>query len=242
MIDPKIRYQTEFITSSQFTDKRGFMEVPYIYRVVQEAASLQLHTYYDSLEYLKGIGKAYVILRMNIKIYKQLRPYENIKVSTWERLKGPVKMYRNHVVEDKDAEIAAEASSFWTFLDLKTRRPLPTKNIPNPVINYDEDVRADSSKKLTVADNGISVGKKRVISRDIDLFGHMNNTKYIELIFDHLPDAAVNIKEFTVEFISECKLGEELDIILSENNGVYKIHGLKSDGALSFNSEIITEV
>ena len=151
-------------------------------------------------------------------------------------------MYRNHVVEDKDGEIAAEASSLWTFLDLTTRRPLPTKNIPHPVINYEEEVGADSSKRLTVADGGISVGKKRVISRDIDLFGHMNNTKYIELIFDHLPDAAVNIKEFTVEFISECKLGEELDIILSENNGVYKIYGLKSDGALSFNSEIITEV
>ncbi len=242
MIDPKIKYQSEFITSSQFTDKNGFMEIPYFYRAVQEAASLQLHTYYDPLEYLKSIGFAYVILRMNIKIFKPLLPYEKIKVSTWERSKGPVKLFRNYRIENDNGETVAEASSLWTYLDLNTRRPLPTKSIQNPVIDYDEDVLADSSKKITMTDDGTSIGKKIVRNRDIDLYGHMNNIKYVDLIFDHIPDNVKDIKEFTIEFVNECKLGEELDIILSENCNVHKICGKKSDGTVSFCSEIITEV
>ncbi len=242
MVDPKIKYQKEFITSSQYADKNGFIKLPYIYRIIQETASLQLYTYYDSLEYLKSIGKAYVILRMNIKLYKPLRAIENIKVSTWERIKGPVKMFRNYTIEDSKNEIAVDASSFWTFLDLGTRRPLPTKNIPNPVINYEEDVSADSSKKLIKDEGGISVGKKLVTSEDIDLFGHMNNIKYVDLVFSYLPENIKTIKEFTIEFINECKLGDELDITLSETGGTYKVFGIKADGTISFCSEIITEV
>ncbi len=242
MVDPKIKYQKEFITSSQFSDKNGLMEVPYYYRVIQEAASLQLYTYYDSLEYLKSIGYAYVILRMDVKIFKPLHPYENIKVSTWERSKGPVKMFRNYRIENSENVTVAEASSLWTFLDLETRKPLPTKMIQNPIIDHDEDVSADSSKKLIKAQDGVSVATKLVKGRDIDLYGHMNNIKYVDLVFDCLPDDIKEIKEFTIEFISECKLGEELNIMLSQSDGVYKLSGIKKDGTLSFCSEIITEV
>ncbi len=242
MVEPKIKYQKEFITSTQYADKNGLIKLPYIYRIIQDAASLQLYTYYDSLEYLKSIGKAYVILRMNIKLYKPLRASENIRVSTWERSKGPVKMFRNYTIEDSKNEIAVHASSFWTFLDLSTRRPLPTKNIPHPVINYEEEVSADSSKKLIRDENGVYVGKKLVVSEDIDLFGHMNNIKYVDLVFSYLPENMKTVKEFTIEFINECKLGDELDITLSETNGVYNVSGIKADGTLSFCSEIITEV
>lgn len=242
MIDPKVKYQTEFITSSQFTDKDGFMEVPYYYRVVQEAASLQLYNYYDSLEYLKSIGYAYVILRMNIKIFSPLHPYENIKVSTWERSKGPVKLFRNYRIENSENETVAEASSLWTYLDLESRKPLPTKAIQNPIIDYDEEVAADSSKKLIKSQDSVSIGRKLVRGRDIDLYGHMNNIKYVDLVFDYLPDDIKQIKEFTIEFVSECRLGEELNIMLSQSDGVYNLSGIKKDGTLSFCSEIITEV
>lgn len=241
MVDQKLRYQYELVTNDEFSSENGVLTVPYIYRIIQDAAAHQLYKFYDSLEYLQSIGKAYVILRMNIKTYNELHPNESVMISTWERSKGPVKMFRNYVVENSDGEKVADASSLWTFLDLSTRRPISTKNIPNPVLNYEEDVGADSSIKLIRDENGEQVGKKVVLESDIDLFGHMNNVKYVDLTFAHIPND-IRVKEFTIEFISECKLGDELDIKLSVCDGVYKISGVKADGTLSFLSEIKAEV
>ena len=241
MVDLKLKYETELITGADYVNSNGHLTVPYIYRIIQDAAALQLYTYYDSLEYLKSIGKAYVILRMNIKLFNTITPNEKLKISTWERSKGPVKMYRNYCIEDTEGNRLCDASSLWTFLDLTTRRPISTKNIPSPVMDYDEEVCADSSVKLNRDENSNSVGTRTVTENDIDLYGHMNNIKYVDCVFEYLPNN-INIKEFSIEFVSECKLGEKLNITLSETDGLFRLSGIKSDGTVSFVSEIITEV
>lgn len=241
MIDKKVKFEKEYTVNAQHTDINGNVEFPYIYNILQETASFQLSTYYDSLEYLKTFGKAYVILRIDILLNRNIKQNENIKVFTWQHKKTPVKLYRNYKIEDGEGKLICEASSMWTYFDLQTRRPLPSKEIINPVIDFDEQVNADSFVKVSNLNNGTLIGTKIITNQDIDLYQHMNNAKYINLIFDFLPNLN-NIKKFKIDFINECKLGDELKIFLEQENEKYKLCGMKNDGSISFNSEIITEV
>ena len=56
--------------------------------------------------------------------------------------------------------------------------------------------------------------------------GHMNNAKYLDLIQDLLPmdfHREAGIREFTICYLTEAKLGEELDLTYELQGGTLQV-------------------
>ncbi len=236
-----LRYKREYFTTYQYNGADGYVSIPHLYRLMQETASLQLYEYYDSLESLKEKGLAYILSRIDVKFKKQVGSYEKIFIESWGRASSAVTLTRNYMISDAKKNIIAEATSVWAFLDLEKRKVIRTTEIPHPVKECTDDVDCDVMSRISVPENQELIGKKTVMKSDIDLYGHMNNSKYIDLVCDFAPVGEKRISELKIFFRKECREGEELSVLCGECGGKLVISGIKSDGERSFDCELTLE-
>ena len=237
LITNRTKYNRDYFTSYQFNDANGNLKIPHLYRLMQETASLQLYEYYDSLEYIKSLDRAYMILKIDIAFYDTVKSYENITVSSWGRENGLAKMLRNYTVKRKNGELIAEANSLWAYVDLNRRRPVKISEIPHQMEICEDDVNADAKFKIILPDDMAYVGEKKVIFSDTDLYGHMNNACYVDLICDILPLDRQFLSHLRIEFVSECRIGTVIKIKACEKDNIVYISGEKEDGVVAFNAE-----
>ncbi|MCV3741269.1 thioesterase [Lentilactobacillus hilgardii] len=86
--------------------------------------------------------------------------------------------------------------------------------------NYPIHLMVDDLKKLTFHRDKINVpagghqteSNFRVLPRDVDNYGHMNNARYLDLIAEH-PD---RIREVSINYLHPAKLGMELEYLRTQ--------------------------
>ena len=82
-----------------------------------------------------------------------------------------------------------------------------------------------------------------VLNSDIDLNMHMNNTNYPDMLCDYIPGMENRrVLSFTVNYIHEARLGEELSVLYAERDGVQYLRSLRADGSLNAEARFVTEV
>lgn len=64
----------------------------------------------------------------------------------------------------------------------------------------------------------------------IDLNGHMNNTRYFDMVEDHTPPTPGPLREVRVEFVTEALLGEELSVHWGARENTRYFCGIGSRG------------
>ena len=65
----------------------------------------------------------------------------------------------------------------------------------------------------------------------IDVVGHMNNTRYVEIAENHLsePREGRELKELTIEFTHELRLDESMELIIGKDGDRRSVKGMKGD-------------
>lgn len=85
--------------------------------------------------------------------------------------------------------------------------------------------------RMPKAEEFSEVAKRKVFYSDTDVNGHMNNTKYLNMLCDYVPDIAKKkLCGINVSYVSEAPMGDELTVLMSEVDGVYYFKTLRSDG------------
>jgi len=174
----------------------------------QSAAALNAIKLKVGVDDLEKLGLTYVVLRYKYVLYEQLKKDSEIIIETWPNPKGRVRFNRQFLIKDLEGNILGSGSSLWVLMDLGTRKIVKTDNF-----NYQTDVLYDD-KNFDV-ENKIDLdglefiysGKYQVIRDDIDRVGHMNNTKYLKMLYNLEPYA---LKEVTIDYIHEIKLDDEV--------------------------------
>lgn len=159
-------------------------------------------------------GQAWVLTRQKLKMDKWPSWTETIELKTWVR---PV----TSMIAVRDFEIflsgekIGECSTQWLILDLATRKPA------EKVLNMAEDeFRQDAppmieASKISLQKDLKEFAQFHVRNSDLDLNGHVNNTKYAQWILDSVPEANLrtyNLLEYEVNFIAETKSGDVITI------------------------------
>lgn len=157
--------------------------------------------------------QAWVLTRQKLKMDKWPAWRESIELVTWVR---PV----TSMVAERDFQIhlngekIGECSTQWLILDLKTRKPAEkVLNMSKDEFLYDAPPIAPASK-ISLQKDLKEFAKYHVRNSDLDLNGHVNNTKYAQWILDSLPEEKLSqytLQEYEVNFIAETKAG---DVIL----------------------------
>ena len=154
-----------------------------------------------------------------LKLFKLPGFGEEIKIKTWPKRKYKLYSLRDFYIYN-NGQITSKATTAWLPINITSKRIVDTSGLPAP-INYQENESAinELPQKITEHNNKEFLLNRKMRYTDIDLNQHVNNIKYIELIMDSFPKEQYEksvLKSIAVNFVSECKYNDELEIYKSK--------------------------
>lgn len=176
---------------------------------------------------------AWILSRMRIRVSEYPIWDDVVSIETWPR--GIEKLFalRDFRIFNADANEIGQAATCWLMVDTETHRPL---RIPPDFIKFEtrKDAIFDQTPaKINLPEHLKSCDVREVKYSDLDVVGHVNNVKFIEWCIDAIPPDITmhfNISDIEINFISEAKPGEKVEIFCSDlsENTLY-IMGRKTE-------------
>ncbi|NLD88198.1 MAG: hypothetical protein GX633_08085 [Clostridiales bacterium] len=157
----------------------------------------------------------WVLSRLCFRFFRPIKSITRLDVTTWHW--GSVGALSNRGYDLLlEGEAVGIGISSWAIIDLDTRRIVR----PSLVKGHDEAASDDRGRpeipmKIKNPKNPSELPPYIVTEEDIDINGHMNNTRYTRLTekYIEIPDIPV---EYTVNYISEARKGDRIYLSLSE--------------------------
>lgn len=214
----------------------------------QEAAEYGVYACGVDTPTLKANKFCWIILRMSVEMDRFPAWKEDFKIKTWGCGADKLFWRRDYSVIDSEGNEIGRACSDWIVADDSSHAPVrPTKVAE--VFNDQEllDPQNDrhalpyASPRLRFP-NDMSVLGEPVLSKyadysELDHNDHVNNTRYIAWAYDVLFKIGVDlysIRKFDINYHSEVKSGEKVDIYHVKEDGNEVIYGYKADGTKVF--------
>ena len=207
-------YQQDFTITDVYVDCYGRLLPSRILYLMQEVAGqhfAQLAMDYDSLAQRRMF---WAVTRHKVQVTRLPRRGETIHIETWPMPTTRVAYPRSMVAYDMDGNEVFRSISLWVLMDLDNRNMiLPGKS----GIDVAGTLRGNElASPLGLPSKVLSNHRSRsVCFTDLDRNGHMNNTRYLDWIYDLLPSAfhsGRSIREMTVCYLSEAREGQELTL------------------------------
>ena len=163
-------------------------------------------------------GLSFIVSRTAFKIYRPLKEYEKITVSTWATLSKSAAFPRNYVIETNEEKVA-ECVMTWALLDVNNGKLLRGSDFDVSVYGTGELLELPMQNRLRLPKDipFAQVGKEKVSFRDIDRNRHINNTKYFDILFGYIPNfEKYYLSSCLMNYVNEAKYGDTVDIYISE--------------------------
>lgn len=165
-------------------------------------------------------GMFWVINRFQVEVNKMPKYRTNVILKTYPGKTIKFIFPRHFVLLDENNNVLIRASSTWLILDSVNRRivmnPFENNELPFEVM---EDELPQPGKIDSLTSNFIE--NRKVRYNDIDLNGHLNNTKYIDYILD-LHDSNFykenQIKSLLINYNKELKDGDIVSLYSNNDN------------------------
>lgn len=140
---------------------------------------------------------------------------------------------RHYSVTDEKGRVIIRSSAVWALMDSRTRRFVFPEDYGVHIDGESLDGELPLPSPVPAA-SGESIGELAVPFSYVDLNGHMNNTRYFDLIDNFSPSAAAGLvpRRIDAEYSSELKLGDKVQLCQSaEDGGAYRFTGLCGEKA-----------
>ena len=201
-------FTTKYFVSTLHADCFGRCKPSALLRFAQDAAGehcLQLGTDWDSMAARRYF---WAVIRQRMEITRLPKDGETVTVKTWPMPATRVAYPRATEGFDADGNSLFKVISLWVIMDMDTRAMvLPGKScVDVPGTSFGTELKAPGG--LPALD-GTNESIRTVTYSDLDVNGHMNNTRYLDWICDLLP--AEFHKEHPMKAVSICYMSEALE-------------------------------
>jgi acyl-ACP thioesterase len=179
-------------------------------------------------------NNVWVLSRIHVKFLRYPQWNEKVQLTTWH--KGTDRLFgiRDFRLVNDSEETMVLATSSWLIIDINTRRVQRVDKILNDEsegLNR-EDALETPAEKIVIEGEGTILYSRRVMYSDIDVNMHTNNARYVEWATDALWYENENpgeISEMVVNFSSESRAGEHIDILRYVSGNKIIIEGKRAD-------------
>jgi len=203
------------------TDFQGVWKPAAFFRAMEEATvhhAAVLKTDYFSLQ---QYDLAWVLARHKIKFFHFPSGGTKVVVKTWPKgIQQKIFGMRDFSMSAEDGKVFALATSAWLVINTKTRHFVKLDQLPNTLPDNDGLSALDDSLEKMVHPgdmNEMNTFKARYSS--LDLMGHVNNTHYVDWIFDSFPIDQIRgrkLEWLQINFSSEVKPEEVVIVSVKE--------------------------
>lgn len=173
------------------------------------------------VDYLAQKQAAWVLSSWQIEILRYPQFNEAIRISTWPYGFKGFYGYRNFAACEENGNVIAKANSVWVFLDTEKMRP---QKISEELADAYRDAFREpltgtwAERKITMPECSEEKETVPVVGYYIDTNRHMNNSKYIQVAMEYLPDG-FKVASLRAEYKKAAKLGDVLCPAVSSENG-----------------------
>lgn len=219
-------FYKDYNVDTGFVDANKRLSLSKLFLMFQEVAEAHADTLDIGKAQTTDKGRKWIITRYSVKFNKLPNYGDKVRMYTYPLKNNPFFFYRNFYLEDEKGELLVIASSVWAVLDASTN-----KIVANPFgkLLPEENMDFELPAPIKIEEDAINgVKTHHVEYSDIDLNGHLNNTRYIELI-QNLHDSNF-YKEyvfdtFVVNYFSEIKEKEDVTLYLDKVDNKEVIKG-----------------
>lgn len=243
----KTRYEHEDYIDYYGGDPGKIAKASAILQITQQAGNAQMSAEKPTYDDLMAEGKAFMLSRLDLEVYETLHSDVNYVVSSWPCESQRATFFRNYSIE-KDGRRLALISSYWVLVELETRRLLKVDDLDmsNYYIGPFEELHKDKFK-IPKDMELHEVGKKEICYCDLDGNGHMNNTYYLDVLSNYipeLPEGTHRIKSVRLHYSKEAPFGDVITIFRGiDDEGAYYFKTVKASGEMNIACKIeITEL
>lgn len=161
-------------------------------------------------EYLVKRRRAWILNSWQVEIMRRPNVRECIEVSTWATGFKGVFGPRDFSMKTAEGEELARAHSLWVYIDTESGRPVKPTEEEIAVYEVEEPIPMEEvSRKIKVPEGAIEVDTFPVRKYHIDTNAHVNNSKYIELACELLPED-FKVQKLRVEYKKAAVMGDEI--------------------------------
>lgn len=228
------KYKENYIALFGDIDRFGELSIVSLVNYFEDIALRHSNSIGLGLDKLEELNFAWMINKWYISMEKYPKYNEKFKITTWAPFFDKVRAGREYIIFDQYNNTVGKATSLWIFLNTTRRRPI---RIPDDIANaYEpEPERAIEYEFSKAGTFDIENSSKDINIRksDVDLYGHVNNKRYIEWMEEIVPD---NIYEKYK--MVECEIAYYKEVVYGSNVKI-KIKNLKSsDNENKYENEI----
>ena len=216
-------YQKKFLIGSNDVDQFLELKLPSFFKMMQELATE--HAELLDIGKAKTIDKGlyWVITRIELEIIEHPKYLQNVVLKTYPGDDLKFIFPRYFFLEDEQGKVLIKASSTWVILNRSNHsiNLNPFDGYKAPIEHYEGELHLP--EKVKSSDTSL-VETRKVRYSDIDLNGHLNNTKYIDYIIDiHDSDfyKKNRIHKFLINYEKELKDNDLVSLFASGTNPEY---------------------
>ena len=207
-------YREQFRAAGNFLDRYNRLRPSAILDMMQQVATNQCRDLAMDWDTMASKGLFWAVTRQHIQILGHPRPGSTITIETWPGITTRVAYPRSTVGYDENGKEFFRAISLWVLMDLQGRSlVLPKKSgIEFSGIARGGELPVPASLGPVKLAGTLN---RRVVYSELDINGHMSNTRYLDWMADLLPGSFHEghpIREFTVSYLSEAREGEEITL------------------------------
>ena len=213
-------YREEFKITTAAVDPFGRLKASWILYYAQQVAGE--HSSRLGINLITPERELFwAVIRTRVQITRLPRKDEVITVETWPMPTTRVAFPRCVTARDADGNEVFRCISLWVLMDRKSRAMvLPGKSgVDVQGLIRGDELTAPGNLSVMTLSNHCS---RHVGFSELDVNGHMNNTKYLDWINDLLPSEFHRdhpVKEFTVCYLSEALEGQQMDLTWELQDG-----------------------
>ncbi len=164
----------------------------------------------------------WVITKVKFEILKNPQTHTSVKVVTWPLSPSRVTLQREYEIYSEDGELLIRGSSEWVFMHSVLRKFMPATDAYPPIDFLTKKSFEGKFSKIPKCDFDENFVLVKPQFCDIDLNGHVNNTKYANFVLNELePAENEEICAMQIDYHREVKCGDKLRLFLKrEENSV----------------------
>lgn len=207
------------------------MKLSTILKVTAELAGKDYDEKGLGYEFLRENDFVFLLSQISLHISRYPNAPEVLLASTWECGKKSASFLRGYEILS-GGDVCVQGVSGWVVANISTKRIVRPSQFPWQMPQReDKPLAALPIHRLSC--NGEWVGEHVVVASEIDANGHVYNANYADIAVNFLPQElfARETVDFLIDYVSETKLGEVIDIYMEKypiSND--KISGVKIAG------------
>lgn len=193
-------------------DARKRLGLVGLLNILQDAAWLHASHLGWGYEDLIGHGTIWVLARQKLAMGDWPHWRDTVAIRTWARPTSGALAVREFEIL-VGANKLGECTTSWLILDYETRRPQKLDRAFHDALCRKDGHLSIEARKIAPRSDLAPAAAFAVRDSDLDINGHVNNTRYAQWAMDSLtPEelASLRVVEYEVNFLSETRVGDEV--------------------------------